>query len=100
MAEFNAGFKVYADSTAFEKGMAQVTRTSENAGKAIARAFDGKAIVSAIMGGIGFSLSGIIDQIAEGLARTVIGFSKKAQEDLEELVKTSDKAADAQEKRT
>ena len=98
MAEFNAGFKVYADSTAFEKGMAGAVRTAEHAGKGIARALDGKAIATAIFSAVGFSLSKIIEQSSEAIARWITGFSKDNEEALKKTVEETGKAAEQAEK--
>ena len=93
MAEFNAGFKVYADSTAFEKGMAQVSKTSEDVGRRLTKNFDGRDAGRALATALGLS----IDKIADKVARFWIGFHDEAQATLEALTISTGKAADAQE---
>jgi hypothetical protein len=94
MAEFNAGFRVYADATDFQRGMAQVTRSAQNVGKQVANAFDGRAIGRTLATALGLSLTDIADKVA----RFWTGFSKEAEAALEGMVAATGKAADAQEK--
>lgn len=94
MAEFSAGFKIYSDSTQFERGMAQVTRSAQDVGKKVASAFDGRAIGRTLATALGLSLTDIADKVA----RFVIGFSKENEAALEAMVAATGKAADAQEK--
>ena len=92
MSEFSAGFKVYADSTQFEKGMSSVVWTSESVGKKLASAFDGRAIGRTLATALGLSLTDVADKVA----RYWTGFSKEAEDSLEQQVKATEKAADAQ----
>jgi DNA repair exonuclease SbcCD ATPase subunit len=94
MAEFNAGFKIYADSTQFEKGMASVVRNAQDAGKKVASAFDGKAIGRTLATALGINLQSIADKVA----RFWTGFSTDAEDALEAMVAATGKAADAQER--
>lgn len=94
MAEHSAGFKIYADSTQFERGMAQVTRTAGEVGKKVANAFDGRAIGRTLATALGLSLTDIADKVA----RFWTGFSKDAEAALEAMVMATGKAADAQER--
>jgi hypothetical protein len=61
----------------------------------IARKFEFRDIARTLSTALGLSLTSIADKVA----RFFIGFSKAQEEALENLVKTTDKAADAQEKR-
>lgn len=94
MAEHSAGFRIYADATQFERGMAQVTRTAGDVGKKVASAFDGRAIGRTLATALGLSLTDIADKVA----RFWTGFSKDAEAALEAMVAATGKAADAQER--
>jgi hypothetical protein len=94
MSEQGVGFKVYADASAFERGMAQVERTAASVGKKVAHSFDGRAIGHTLATALGLSLH----SIAEKVARFWTGFSTEAESALEAMVAATGKAADAQER--
>lgn len=94
MSEFGVGFKLSADASAFERGMAQATRSAQQTGKAITKAFDAKDVGRTLATALGINL----ENIANKVARLVIGFSESAQAALESLVESTGKEADKQER--
>lgn len=96
MGMFSALFEVSADSTKFERGMANVAKSADTVGKKVASAFDGRAIGRTLATALGISLTDIADRLANFYADITVG-SKAA---LDAMVEQSGKAADAQKKRT
>ncbi len=92
--DFSAGFKLYADSSQFERGMARAASTAQEVGKKITSAFDGKAIGRTLATALGISLNDIADKVA----RFWLNFSKDQEAALESMVAATDKAAREQEK--
>lgn len=92
MGFFAAMFEVRADSSNFEKGMNRVAQSADKVGGKLASAFDSRAIGHTFATALGLSLTDVADKAA----RFWIGFSKEAEDSLEQQVKATEKAADAQ----
>ena len=92
--DFFAGFKITADSTHFERGMARALNTANDVGKKMASAFDGRAIGRTLATALGLSLTDIADKVA----RFWLDFSKDQEAALERTVEATERAAREQEK--
>jgi hypothetical protein len=86
--------RLTADNSEFRSVMNQTVDVTDKGAKAILKKLDIRAGVTAIAAAIGFNLQ----NIAEGIARLALGFSKESEKQLEDLVAATDKAADAQER--
>lgn len=86
--------RLTADNSQYRSVMNQSERVAEQAGKSIFKKLDIKAGMFAIAAAVGFNLQ----NIAENLARFIIGYSKSTEAALEEMVKQTEKAAEAQER--
>lgn len=65
MAEFSSGFKLWADSSAFDREMAKASRSAEAAGRSITRAFDAKNIGTTLATALGLNLQSIAEKLVE-----------------------------------
>ncbi len=92
--DFFAGFKMTADSTHFERGMARAANTAQDIGKKMASAFDGKALGRTLATALGLSLNDISDKVA----RFWLNFSKEQEAALNQTVEATERAAREQEK--
>lgn len=86
--------RLSADNSNYRTVFRQSEDIADKAGKSILKKLDLRAAVSTFAAAIGFNLQ----NIAEGVARYIIGFSKEEEKRLEELVDKTGKAADEQER--
>jgi hypothetical protein len=86
--------RLSADNSQYRSVMNQSADVADKAGKSIMKKLDIRAGMMAVAAAVGFNLQ----NIAEGLARMIIGFSSATEQALDELVISTGKAADAQER--
>jgi myosin heavy subunit len=90
MAEHAAGFRLYADSSSFERGMANAAASAEQAGKRLTRAFDAKNLGTTLATAIGLNLGSMADKLVAPF--------REAAEAAKSMAEFSEQAATAQEK--
>jgi hypothetical protein len=86
----SVGFRLFADSSEFERGLSGAEGKVSHVGE---RMLGLRGATHALATALGVNL----ENIAQGLARLVTGFSKDEEESLKNLVEQSGKAAEAQE---
>lgn len=93
-SQSEVGVRFSADNSNFRSVARQTEDVAAKTGKSILKKLDVRAGVSALAVALGVNMQ----SIAEGLARLVTGFSKDEEKRLEDLVASTAKAADKQER--